>query len=395
MVATTNACAGARSAHLVVPRLGGAATASGSASAEDSSGAPGDSGFGASVDAPTTTVPAHPPTPSTAASCRAPTGLVDRLSELLMVGVDPTSPAAALDLVTANPYLGGIFIGGTGDALFTDSALQAALRAGAWFVAVDDEGGRVQRIDGLADTIPSARHQAQALSLQAIADVAARRGAALRAHGVNVDFAPVVDLTDGAGVIGDRAYSADPGAAVRNAGAFAIGLRSAAVVPTLKHFPGHGGADGDSHETAVSTPPLDALRGRDLVPYRSLIAPGPVAVMVGHLDVPGLTEAGLPASLSPAAYGLLRGEVGFDGVVFTDDLAGMKAVTSRFPTPEAVVRAIVAGADVALVGQGQLGPLLSALQRAADSGRLPPARIDDAVRRVRALKQAVGICAVM
>ena len=197
----------------------------------------------------------------------------------------------------------------------------------------------------------------------------------MKALGVDIDFAPVVDVSGATtgGVIGDRAYGADPTSVAAYAGAFAAGLRQAGILPTLKHFPGHGRAVGDSHEELATAPPLAELEQLDLVPYRELLDDGPSAVMVGHLDVAGLTEPGLPASLSPATYALLRDQLGFTGLVVTDELGGMAAVSSRFSAPEAVVRAIAAGADLALVtGAGQLGAVVDELVAALD--RRPPPR---------------------
>ena len=142
-------------------------------------------------------------------------------------------------------------------------------------------------------------------------------------------------------MIGDRSFGSDPAQVVDFAGAYAQGLRDAGLLPVLKHFPGHGHASGDSHAGGVVTPPLADLQDNDLVPYRTLTTQAPVAVMVGHMQVPGLTGSD-PASLSPAAYGLLRsGDYGgppFNGLVFTDDLSSMGAITQRYGVAEAVLR---------------------------------------------------------
>ncbi len=186
------------------------------------------------------------------------------------------------------------------------------------------------------------------------------------------------------GPIGDRSYSGDPQSVIRNAGAFADGLRDGGVLPALKHFPGHGSASGDPHTAIVTTPPLAKLERKDLIPYETLIHAGPVAVMVGHLDVPGLTESGTPASLSPAAYRYLRRKLGFDGLAVTDDLGTMKAITTRRSTVEAVVAALVAGADLAIIGPADsYDAVLARLDAASASGDLPAGRIDEAFNRVR------------
>jgi beta-N-acetylhexosaminidase len=294
--------------------------------------------------------------------------------------------------------VGGIFIGGNATALLRNQALdrvQSVSRT-PLAVSVDDEGGRVQRIDGLDGPLPSARRMAARYTPDEVRDLARTRGKALAARGVTIDFAPVVDVgrQPAGSVIGDRAFSDDPAVVVRYAGAFADGLRAADVLPVLKHFPGHGHASGDSHKGRVTTPPLADLRATDLRPYTALLAAGPVAVMVGHLDVPGLTD-GLPTSLTPATYALLRDDYGFDGLVVTDDLGAMKAVTGTFTLPEAVQRALAAGADQALWSSGAqdaaaVGSLLDGLEQALADGRLDPAANDRAVARVLAAKGACG-----
>jgi beta-N-acetylhexosaminidase len=159
----------------------------------------------------------------------------------------------------------------------------------------------------------------------------------------------------------------------------------------LKHFPGHGRASGDSHAGGVVTPPLDDLQNLDLVPYRTLVAQTPVGVMIGHLQVPGLTGDD-PASLSPAAVGLLRGGSGyggppFDGPVFTDDLSSMAAITDRYGVAEAALRALQAGADTALwVTTTEVPAVLDRLESAVAGGELSMSGVDASVLRMAAVK---------
>lgn len=317
-----------------------------------------------------------------------------RLAQRLMVGVDAAKPAAAEELVRS-AKVGGIFLGGDATALLRDGALARVQRASdlPLAIAVDDEGGRVQRIDTLDGQLPSARQMAATRSPEQVRELGRTRGQRLAARGVTMDFAPTVDLggQPARAVIGDRAFSTDPAVVTTYAGAFADGLRDAGVQPVLKHFPGHGRADGDSHRGRVTTPPLDDLRATDLRPYADLLGgPRRAAVMVGHLDVPGLT-GDLPTSLTPATYALLRDVYHFDGLVVTDDLAAMKAVSQRFPLPDAVVTALAAGADMALWSTpAPPGPVLDVLEGALASGRFDAAASDRAVARVLAAK---GVCA--
>ena len=178
---------------------------------------------------------------------------------------------------------------------------------------------------------------------QKVHDIAFARGQKMRGMGITVDFAPVADVTTESDdeVIGDRSFGSDPAKVTEYAGAYARGLWDAGVLPVLKHFPGHGHASGDSHTGGVTTPPIGDLQNDDLIPYRTLTTAQPVAVMVGHMQVPGLTGSD-PASLSPAAYNLLRsggyGGPPFGGIVFTDDLSSMGAINQRYSVPDAVLK---------------------------------------------------------
>lgn len=313
----------------------------------------------------------------------------DRLAQLVMAGLDPANEAAATLAVTVDK-VGAVFIGGSATRLLTDGRLPA-LRAKSGvplLTAVDEEGGRVQRIDTLDGPMPSARRVAATMSPQQVIALAERRGQQLLARGVVMDLAPVADVSTAAAdtVIGDRAFGGDASTVSTYAGAYAEGLRRAGVIPVLKHFPGHGNATGDSHQGLVRTPPLAALEAHDLLPYERLLSQGVPVVMLGHLDVPGLTD-GLPATLSPAAYQLLREKYGFTGVAMTDDLGAMRAVTDQYSLPEAVAKAIRAGADLALwSAPSPVGPVLDRLERGVRTGELSGQRVRDAVTHVLRLK---------
>lgn len=339
--------------------------------------------------------PSVVPAPCTVQSVVAQWPLRRRLAQTVMVGVDASGPQEALGVVSSE-QVGGIFLGGTSTGLLSGGGLREVQAAAVVevAVAVDDEGGRVQRIDTLDGELPSAREMAATLSVEQVYVLAAERGRQLRARGVTINLAPSVDVSaqpDGA-VIGDRSFGDDPQLVTRYADAFARGLRDAGVLPVFKHFPGHGRATGDSHQGRVTTPPLTGLREVDLVPYRHLLDGRAAAVMVGHLDVPGLTEPTTPASLSPAAHALLREELGFAGMVITDDLAAMAAVTDRADLPDAVRRALAAGADMALwITTDRLTDVLDHLEHAVATGSLPESRVNDAVAHVLAAKN-IDLC---
>ena len=232
----------------------------------------------------------------------------DKLAQLLMVGVTGAADARA---VVDSHHVGGIFIGSWTDlSMLSDGSLaDIAASAGPLplAVSVDEEGGRVSRLAGLIGSQPSPRVLAASHTHEEVYSIALARGQAMKRLGITIDFAPVVDVTDAPDdtVIGDRSFGADPTAVTDYAGAYARGLRDAGLLPVLKHFPGHGHGSGDTHTGSVVTPPIADLQTNDLIPYRTLTAQPPVGVMVGHIEVPGLTGSD-PASLSPAAYALLR-----------------------------------------------------------------------------------------
>lgn len=356
--------------------------------AQPETGPPGVAG-GSAATPLSTPLPAAPPSAGCgdAQTVLASMPLRDKLAQLLMVGVTNAGDARS---VVDNHRVGGIFVGSWSDlSMLSDGSVTDIAAAAGPFplaVSVDEEGGRVSRLSGLIGTQPAPGVLAQSRTPEEVQAIARQRGQAMRNLGITVNFAPVVDVTDAASNsgIGDRSFGADPQTVTTYAGAYARGLREGGVMPVLKHFPGHGRTSGDTHVAGVVTPPLADLEGTDLVPYRALVGEQP-AVMVGHMQVPGLT-GGDPASLSPAAYQLVR-SIGFSGPVFTDDLSGMRAITDRYGVPDAALRSLQAGADVALwLSTGQVPAVLDRLETAVGAGELPEAQVDASVLRLAAAK---------
>jgi beta-N-acetylhexosaminidase len=328
--------------------------------------------------------------------------LRDKLAQLVMVGVRDAADARA---VVTDHHVGGIFIGSwTELSILTDGSLKEFAGTDALLplaVSVDEEGGRVSRLSKLIGASPSAKELAATRTVAQVRELAAERGRKMAELGITVDFAPVVDVvdagTDDETVIGDRSFGSNPAKVTEYAGAYAQGLRDAGLLPLLQHFPGHGHGSGDSHTAgAVATPPLAQLQDNDLVPYRTLVTQEPVAVMLGHLEVPGLTED--PASLSPAAVTLLRTGTdyhgpAFSGLVFTDDLSSMAAITEHYGVAEAVLRSLQAGVDIALwVTTDEVPAVLDRLEQAVAAGELKQESIDASLARVAAVKKPGTHC---
>jgi beta-N-acetylhexosaminidase len=321
-----------------------------------------------------------------------------QIAQLFTVGVSSVADARR---AVEEHNIGGIFLGGdvvgevvSGDGLARlqqDSPLPL-------LVAIDEEGGRVSRIAPYAGPMPSARVMAATMSPEQVRSTAQARGEFLRGMGVTVDFAPSVDVSDqpDGAVIGDRSFSPDPARVISYARAFAAGLSDAGVTPVFKHFPGHGRSSGDSHHESVFVPPLDQLLPHDLRPFSELAATPGVAMMLGHPQVPGLTGIDRPASLSPAAYRLLRdghgyGAPPFDGAIFTDDLSGMRAVTNDFPLPRAVAESLIAGADSPLwITTAGIPEALDAVERALADGALSRTDLAHSLARMAALRGIPG-----
>lgn len=321
--------------------------------------------------------------------------LAERLAQLLIVGLEPNT---AQQILSRYP-LGGIYINA---ATTSQVSADSAVRFNSYtrippLVGIDEEGGRIQRIPQLVGSMPSARVMAATMTPSQVQALAFSRGQALKRYGITVDFAPVADVSaqPNDGVIGDRSFSNDPTVVAEYAGAFAAGLRQAGVIPILKHFPGHGHALGDSHNQIAVAPNLANLELSDLLPYKTLLMGNPVGVMVGHLDVPGLTDAQQPATISPAAInGLLRTQLGFTGFVVTDDLETMVAITRNHTLPEATFEALQAGSTMALSKfNDQVGVVLDTLAAAVRSRSLPETVVNNDVAEVLRLK-GVDPCAL-
>jgi beta-N-acetylhexosaminidase len=273
--------------------------------------------------------------------------------------------------------------------------LSGQLRAAAAepVIAIDEEGGDVTRISHQTGS----EYPGNA-ALGAVDDVALTRavyaalGEDLFALGINVDLAPAIDVNTAADnpVIGTRSFGADTALVARHAAAAVEGLQSAGVAACAKHFPGHGSTKLDSHHVIATVEgPLSLIRARDLPPFEAAIKAGVRAIMPSHLRVPELTGE-LPASLSVSALThLLRGELGFTGVIVSDGLE-MRAVSRPYGIPEAAVLAVIAGTDLLCLGRDtdQLTFLAvrTALVEAVQAGRLPGERLEEAAARVAELR---------
>ncbi len=267
-------------------------------------------------------------------------------------------------------------------------------------IGTDEEGGQVDYLDGLYGAGPSE------WSLGGYGDAAKAnpQGAYnwgkldaqhLKALGLNADFAPVVDVrTTPNPSIEDRMYATDPTTVTTLATSFIEGLHSQGIMDTLKHWPGIGWSSVDAHEALpVSNRSLATLEGVDWAPYKALLAAGDVdMIMPTHVLLTSI-DPKMPSSLSPILIdGILRGQLGYQGVLITDALY-MGAITSRYSMTQAAVLAVEAGEDIlsSFYDPGQVEQVMAALHQAIDSGAITKARIDQSVERILKLKAKYGI----
>ena len=259
-------------------------------------------------------------------------------------------------------------------------------------VAMDGEWGAGMRLDSVVK-FPYQMSLGGAADTTLLYDMGREVARQFKRLGMHVNFAPVVDVNNNPAnpVIGFRSWGENPAAVARDGRQYMNGMQDAGILAVAKHFPGHGDVDADSH-LALPTVRVDRRRldSLELPPFRSLMAGGLGGVMVAHLNVPALDTVLGPSTLSrPIITGMLREEMGFKGLVFTDAM-NMKGVISMFPPGEADVRAIMAGNDI-LEFSKNIPLALRMVRIAVDSGRISQKEIDEHCRRVLALKQWSGL----
>ena len=366
----------------------------------------------AAAPSPTPT-PEPTPTPDPIAEAVAAMSTEQKVSQLLVAGIEGTQLGQDAVQAVQDYQVGGVILFGRN----VESAWQLAELTNGLkdlngdytplFLCVDQEGGRVDRMPPEVERTPSAWSVGQTLDTEG---VGAAYGALLAeecaAFGFNMDFAPSLDIWSNPDntVIGDRAFGNDwEWTAFFGMSAVESMEEQGGVIPVVKHFPGHGDTSVDSHVALpVVDKSLEELWQSELVPFNMTLnqedyfgaqaGPSAPAVMVAHILL-SQVDPDYPASLSHRVVtGLLREEMGFDGVVCTDDLT-MGAVSNTYGMGEAAVLAVEAGCDLLLVchGADNLTAARDALLEAADSGRISPERLDESVKRILSLKAEYGL----
>ncbi len=324
----------------------------------------------------------------------------EKAAQLIMIAADSADVAAARGAARAG--LGGVQLQWGSYSLEDTRALTASLQEAAaasaegtpLFISVDYEGGSVYvpTTLGLLE-LPTNMTLGAAADENDTATLFYLAGKELRRAGINMALGPVLDVNTNPKnpIIGIRSLGSDPLEAARLGSAIINGLKAAGIVAVAKHFPGHGAARQDTHKTMpqidISTSELAVTH---LVPFRAAIRQGVPAVMTVHILFPAL-DGRNPATLSSAVLtGLLKGDMGFGGLVMTDSL-DMRAITSRTTIAKAAAAALKAGADVLLIGKGDFRAAVKEISAQVRNGRISAARLDDAYSRVLAAKRAAGL----
>ena len=329
----------------------------------------------------------------------------ERAGQLLLVGWAGNSAEQARRTLQELRPGGIVFIENARLASEASAINRALLRMSGEYgmppplITMDHEGGTVQRITDAANVGTNAAFGARRPSDRAACERGLTHARQLRSMGFTMNLAPVLDVNNNPAnpVIGSRSYGADAELVARLGSAYVRGLQGGGIAAVGKHFPGHGNTSVDSHLELPILPQTEAqLEQVELVPFRRVIEPPTniAGIMSAHIVFPALDPSRTPATLSrPIMTGLLREKLGFDGLVLTDDLAAMKAITDHYSPGQAAVRAVKAGVDLLIIGGGLARQRESrdALLSALASGELERERFDEAVRHVLQTKARFGL----
>lgn len=328
-----------------------------------------------------------------------------KIGQLFMVGFDALEPNGHITRLIQQQKVGGIILFRRNVQSPEQVAalcrrlqeINAQVSDVPLLIALDQEGGMVMRIEQGVTPIPSAMAFQAAGSVHDCEQLQRISGEEMRQIGINMMLAPVLDVNNNPAnpVIGGRAFGEDPDTVIHYGMAALRGLKSAGVITTAKHFPGHGDTATDSHFALPLVPHnkarLDAI---ELPPFKAAIAQGVDAIMTAHVVFPAIEkEPGMPATLSKAVLtDLLRGELGFNGVIISDCLE-MAAIADGIGVTAGALKTLQAGADIALIShlEERQQAAMDAVFAAVESGVISIERINESVQRIQKLKQLIAI----
>ncbi len=327
--------------------------------------------------------------------------LQEELGQLIVAAFNGTTLNSDLRYMLTQQHAGGVMLYAYNIAGYTQiQALDAAAQAQAQvplFIATDQEGGLVNRLQSIVGPRPSAQQIGDTNNPQNALNLGIEDGQVLHQIGINVDLAPVVDVHSAPQtVIITRMYGTTPEKVTAFAGAYLDGLQSQGVIACLKHWPGLGASPVDPHDALpVITRSQQELNDIDFAPYRALISQGNVNMIMSTHELITAYDDQLPSSLSPIMIDqVLRNDLGYQGVVITDGL--YMGALAHWSIAQAAVLALIAGNDLLLGpwNSDQVQQVLDALQAALASGQISKARIDQSVTRILTLKIKEGLIPV-
>ncbi len=320
--------------------------------------------------------------------------LDEKIAQMCIISFEGTSLTSKIkDSMAYKP--GGVILFGNNikDYETTKKLIQdiKSLASGPLFVSIDQEGGRVQRIKdiGGVEAIPPMWEIGSSNDVNKAYLTGKKIGNDLQKFGINMDFAPVVDVVPDIllGAIKDRSFGSDPIMVGKMGTSLAKGLIDTGVVPAYKHFPGHGATITDSHVSLpVVTKTKEQLMESDLIPFKEAILKNAPMIMVGHIAVPSLSGSNMPASLSKTVItDLLKTELGFKGLVITDAL-NMKAIVDNYSEKEIYEMAINAGVDILLMPKSVQGAINN-IKQSVSEGKIKESKINQSVKKILELKK--------
>jgi beta-N-acetylhexosaminidase len=327
--------------------------------------------------------------------------LEEKIGQMIVAGIDGTAIDSNAKELISQFHVGGIIFYDYNFANPTQTIqLVNQLKAEnnsnlPLFLSTDQEGERVTRLPGGLVKFPSNKQIGKVNNPDFSYEVGTLLGHELKEFGLNLNFAPVLDINSNPHnpVIGDRAFG-NNSEIVSTLGIQTMkGIQSQNVIPTIKHFPGHGDTAVDSHlELPIVNKSLKELKELELIPFERAIDQGADVVMVAHILLPELDKS-KPASMSKAIMtDVLRKQLGFNGVIITDDMT-MGAITNNFDIGKAAVESVKSGSDIILVGHDyhNVVKVASSLQAAVQSGEISQQRLHDSLERILSLKQKYNI----
>lgn len=327
--------------------------------------------------------------------------LEEKIGQMIIAGVQGTSASSEDERMIKEQHVGGIIFY-KNNLADSASVVRFGNQLKQWnesnsvplLLSVDQEGGRVSRLPGL-NLLPTAQEIGQWNNREAAGEIGTILGEEVKGMGLNMNFAPVLDINNNPKnpVIGDRSFGSTAEIVSSMGIEVMKQMKQTGVIPVVKHFPGHGDTETDSHlDLPVIHKSEKDLTQLEWKPFVSAIEEGADAVMVAHILFPQIDEQ-YPSSLSPAVVtGQLRDKLGFEGVILTDDLT-MGAIANRYGIGEASVLSVQAGTDIVLIAHeySNVDEVIVALKQSVADGTLSEERIDESVRRILQLKNKFNL----